>query len=161
LTVEPGVRVDLRSSVLSLGLVGVGVMAALDELVFHQILAWHHFYDRSTSDVGLASDGFLHAGELLALVGGFFWYADLRRRGAADRLACWAGFFLGAGAFQLFDGLVDHKVLRVHQIRYDVHLLAYDVAWNIAAVALLLLGVLLGWRARSREGGRTGSAADR
>jgi hypothetical protein len=36
---------------LSLGLVGVGVMAALDELVFHQILAWHHFYDRSTSAV--------------------------------------------------------------------------------------------------------------
>ena len=146
---------------LSLGLVGVGVMAAVDELVFHQILGWHHFYDRSTSAVGLASDGFLHAGELLTLVGGFFWYADLRRRGVVDRLACWAGFFLGAGAFQLFDGLVDHKVLRVHQIRYDVPLLAYDVAWNVAAVALLLLGVLLGWRARLRQDSKTGSAADR
>ena len=43
---------------------GVGLMAAVDEIVFHQLLGWHHFYDRSTSEVGLMSDGFLHAAEL-------------------------------------------------------------------------------------------------
>ncbi|MDH4571012.1 hypothetical protein CUR86_20425 [Salinicola acroporae] len=26
-------------------LLGVGIMAALDEIVFHQVLAWHHFVE--------------------------------------------------------------------------------------------------------------------
>ncbi|MCL7457335.1 DUF2243 domain-containing protein [Micromonospora sp. MSM11] len=143
---------DLRRSVLAAAVVGVAVMAAVDEIVFHQILGWHHFYDRSTLSVGLLSDGLLHSAELIALVGGFFWYADLRRRGALLPRAAWGGFLLGAGAFQLFDGIVDHKVLRLHQIRYGVHLLPYDVVWNAAAVVLLLLGAWVTWRVRSHHG---------
>ncbi|MEV0880988.1 DUF2243 domain-containing protein [Micromonospora echinofusca] len=143
---------DLRRSVLAAAVVGVAVMAAVDEIVFHQILGWHHFYDRSTLSVGLLSDGLLHSAELIALVGGYFWYADLRRRGALLPRAAWGGFLLGAGAFQLFDGIVDHKVLRLHQIRYGVHLLPYDVVWNAAAVVLLLLGAWVTWRVRSHHG---------
>jgi hypothetical protein len=59
-------------------LIGAAVMVSVDEIVFHQILGRHHFYDRSTSGVGLLSDGPLHTAELLALVAGFFLYADLR-----------------------------------------------------------------------------------
>ncbi|MCT2584569.1 DUF2243 domain-containing protein [Actinophytocola gossypii] len=146
----PSTRTGLRPSVLAAGLIGVAAMAAVDEVVFHQILGWHHFYDRATPAVGLLSDGLLHAAELVALAGGFFWFADIRRRGALVPLAAWGGFLLGAGAFQLFDGLVDHKVLRVHQIRYGVDLLPYDLAWNGAAVLLLLAGALVTWRAARR-----------
>ncbi|MEU4779537.1 DUF2243 domain-containing protein [Micromonospora sp. NPDC023633] len=142
----------LRRSVLAAAVIGAAVMAAVDEIVFHQLLGWHHFYDRSTPSVGLLSDGLLHSAELLALVGGFFWFADLRRRGALVPRAAWGGFLLGAGAFQLFDGIVDHKVLRLHQIRYGVHLLPYDVVWNVAAVVLLLCGAWVTWRVRSRPG---------
>ena len=53
-------------------LIGIGVMAAVDEIIFHQILAWHHFYDRSTSDIALMTDGFLHAAEIIAIISGFF-----------------------------------------------------------------------------------------
>ncbi len=124
-------------------LIGIGLMAAVDEIVFHQLLAWHHFYDRSTSDIALLSDGLLHAAELVAVVAGFFMWADLRHRNiAAPRLA-WGGFLVGAGSFQIFDGLVDHKVLRVHQVRYGVELLAYDLAWNAAGIVLLGLGLIL------------------
>jgi uncharacterized membrane protein len=136
-----------RPSILAAGLIGVALMAAVDEVVFHQILAWHHFYDRGTPAAGLLSDGLLHAAELVGLVGGFFWLADLRRRGMVVPLAGWGGFLLGAGAFQLFDGLVDHKVLRVHQVRYGVDLTWYDLAWNLAGVLLLLAGAVLVRRA--------------
>jgi len=115
-------------------------MAAVDEIVFHQLLAWHHFYDRSTPMVGLVSDGLLHAGSLIALVGGFFWFADLRRRAAFVPRVGWGGLLLGAGGFQVFDGLVDHKVLRTHQIRYGVDLLPYDLAWNLGGVLLFGVG---------------------
>jgi uncharacterized membrane protein len=35
----------------------------------------------------------------------------------------------------------------VHQIRYGVHLLVYDLAWNIAGGLLALLGAVVAWRA--------------
>ncbi len=138
----------LRPSVLAAGLLGIAIMAAVDEIVFHQLLAWHHFYDRATPAIGLLSDGLLHAAELVALVGGFFWFADLRRRQVLVPRAAWGGFLLGAGGFQLFDGLVDHKVLRVHQVRYGVDLLPYDLAWNLSGAVLLVAGAVLVWRAR-------------
>lgn len=137
---------DRKHLIRATAVIGIGLMAAVDEIVFHQLLAWHHFYDRATPAFGLFTDGLLHAAELVALVAGFFMYADARRRGPIDRAAAWGGFFLGAGGFQLFDGLVDHKLLRVHQVRYGVEdLWLYDLGWNLAGVALLVLG---GWLLR-------------
>ncbi|WSB88372.1 DUF2243 domain-containing protein [Streptomyces cellulosae] len=146
-------RPEPRRSLLVCAVVGAAVMAAVDEIVFHQLLHWHHFYDRSTSGVALLSDGLLHTAELLALVDGFFLYADLRRRGALAPGHAWSGGFLGAGVFQVFDGIVDHKVLRVHQVRYGVDVTPYDWAWNLAGLLLLLVGGVLLARAR-RAGGR-------
>lgn len=139
---------QVQQSVLSGALLGVAVMAAIDEIVFHQILGWHHFFDRSTPALGLLSDGLLHTAELLLLVGGFALFADLRRRHALAVRHFWAALLMGMGGFQLFDGIVDHKVLRTHQIRYDVELLPYDLAWNGAAVVLLIVGIVLMRRAR-------------
>lgn len=132
-------------------LVGIGIMAAVDEIVFHQLLQWHHFFDHSTPTVGIISDGLLHAAELLVLVAGFFSIADLARKNALATQWAWAGFFLGAGSFQLFDGLVNHKLLRIHQIRYGVDLFVYDLTWNLAGLALLLVGLWLRSHARSAD----------
>lgn len=45
--------------------------------------------------------------------------------------------------FQLWDGLANHKILRLHQVRYDVELLPYDIAWNVAGGVLLAVGTVL------------------
>ena len=132
-------------------LIGVGVMAAIDEVIFHQILAWHHFYDLSTPEIGLMTDGLLHAAELVAIVAGFFWLLDLRRNAALSGPWARAGFFIGLGGFQLFDGIIDHKVLRLHQIRYVDNLLPYDIAWNAFAIALLVIGLVLLRGARNKR----------
>ncbi|MFW3170898.1 DUF2243 domain-containing protein [Geodermatophilus sp. CPCC 206100] len=131
-------------------LVGAGLMGAVDEIVFHQLLHWHHFYDRASGAAGLVSDGVLHAATLSAVVAGLALLADLRRRGALDRPRWWAAVLLGAGGFQLWDGVVDHKVLRVHQVRYGVDVTGYDLAWVGAAVVLLAAGALLLYRTRRR-----------
>jgi uncharacterized membrane protein len=136
-------RADRRRSLGAGAMIGVGVMAAVDEIVFHQLLGWHHFYDRSTPDVALLSDGLLHAVELVVLVAGFFLLSEVRRRRELDPRAAWAGVLLGAGGFQLFDALVNHKVLRVHQVRYDVDLLPYDLGWTLSALVLVTAGVVL------------------
>lgn len=148
-------RPGARRSILSGVLVGIGVAAFVDEVVFHQLLRWHHFYDKSTPDVGLISDGLFHAGGWLAMVAGLFLFADLQRRRTTVPKRWWAGAFLGCGGFQLYDGVIQHKLLGLHQIRYDVDLTAYDLTWNAVAVILILTGVaLLFGPARAVDGRR-------
>jgi uncharacterized membrane protein len=130
-------------------LLGVGVAAFLDETVFHQLLHWHHFYDRSTPDIGLVSDGIFHAVGWFAAIGSMFLLADLYRRRGVWWTRWTAGLLLGAGVFQLYDGTVQHKLLGLHQIRYDVDLLPYDIIWNAIAVVLILIGSLLMLRTRA------------
>lgn len=124
-------------------LVGIGFVAAVDEIVFHQLLGWHHFYDRSTPMVGLISDGILHAAELICLAAGVMALLNLQRNATLTMQPVIAGYFLGMGGFQLFDGIINHKVLRIHQIRYGVNVLPYDVIWIAVALALLGIGILL------------------
>lgn len=127
----------------------VGLVAFIDEVVFHQLLHWHHFYDLSTPDVGLVSDGLFHALSWGATIGGLFLLADLRRRRAFWQLRWWGGVLLGAGVFQLYDGTIQHKVLGIHQIRYVPDLLVYDLTWNITAALLIAAGIVLTVRTRA------------
>jgi uncharacterized membrane protein len=130
-------------------LLGAGAMGAVDEIVFHQLLHWHHFYDRASGTAGLVSDGLLHAATWSATVAGLALLADVRRRRSFAPVRWWGAVLLGAGGFQLWDGVVDHKVLRVHQVRYGVDLTGYDLAWITGGVVLLVAGVLLLARGRS------------
>ena len=147
-----------RRNVLSGVLVGIGVAAFVDEVLFHQLLQWHHFYDKSTTSVGLLSDGLFHAFGWFAVVAGLFLFADLRRR-AILLPARWAGaVLLGTGAFQLYDGTVQHKLMGLHQIRYEVALLPYDLAWNLTAAVMILAGAALLYRTRHAVPAHAGAA---
>lgn len=64
------VRPEAKRTLAATLLIGCAVMAGVDEIIFHQLLGWHHFYDGSTSAVALFSDGLLHSAELIALVAG-------------------------------------------------------------------------------------------
>ena len=139
----------MKDNVLSGALLGLGLATTLDEVVFHQLLHWHHFYDKSTPAVGLVSDGILHAVSFFAAVAALFLLASLRRRGAFRPRPWWGALLTAAGAFQLYDGTVQHKLMGLHQIRYGVDLTAYDWSWNIVAVLLIVAGVVL--LARSRR----------
>ncbi|WP_239453316.1 MULTISPECIES: DUF2243 domain-containing protein [Microbacterium] len=124
-------------------LFGIGLIAFVDEAVFHQLLHWHHFYDLASSDVGLVSDGVFHALSWFATIGGLFLLADLRRRDALVWSLWVGGVLTGAGVFQLYDGIVQHKLWGIHQIRYVDDLIVYDVIWNVVAFVMIGLGVVL------------------
>lgn len=129
-------------------LFGVGLVTFIDETVFHQLLHWHHFYDHFSTETGLVSDGFFHVVSWFATIGGLFWFAELCRRNRLWLARWWGGVWLGAGVFQLYDGTIQHKVLRLHQIRNDVDLLPYDLVWNLTAVLMIAVGVILLRRAQ-------------
>ena len=124
-------------------LLGIGAAGAVDEIAFHQLLDWHHFYDGAGRDTALVSDGLLHAGTWAATVAGLALLAGMRRRRSFAPRAWWAAVLLGAGGFQVWDGVVHHKVLGLHQVRYGVDTTGYDVAWNAAGLLLLLAGAVL------------------
>ena len=155
-TSAPGTATALRrtarpwgGSGLSGALFGVAVAGFVDEVVFHQLLHWHHFYDRSTAAAGLVSDGLFHAFSFFAAVAGLFLLAELRRR---DDLVWprWVGAALvGAGAFQLYDGTVQHKLLELHQVRPGVpDQMPYDVVFIGLSLVLIAVGLSLLRRSR-------------
>ena len=86
------------------------------------------------------SDGLFHAFGWFAVVASLFWLAALRSRRALDWWGWAGGALAGAGGFQLYDGTVQHKLLRLHQIRYDVDVTPYDVTWNVLAAIMIVLG---------------------
>jgi len=132
-------------------LFGIGLAAFIDETIFHQLLRWHHFYDKSTTEIGLISDGLFHAFSWFATIGGLFIYADLRRRNALRITRWWGGVLIGAGGFQLYDGTIQHKLMRIHQIRYVENVIIYDLIWNTLAVLMVIIGLSLVVRTRSRQ----------
>ncbi|HEY2272128.1 MAG TPA: DUF2243 domain-containing protein [Jatrophihabitantaceae bacterium] len=134
---------EIKRTVWSGVLCGVGLVAFIDETVFHQLLHWHHFYDKSTQTVGLVSDGFFHAGGFICIVVGLFLRADaFRRRGFVPK-RWWGALLIGAGTFQLYDGIVQHKIFGLHQIRYHVTIWPYDLTWNVLAAVMIIAGAVL------------------
>ena len=158
-TRAPSPAAQDRRTVLSGVLFGCGVAASVVDLfVFHLGLQWHHFYDLSTTQVALAADGFFHAVGWFVTVWGLFLLADVRRR-AEVSWSRWTGAVaVGLGGFQLLDGVVNHKILGIHQIRYGVDLLVYDVVWIGSAVVVLLVGLVVLRRARPGRAGAAGTA---
>lgn len=145
-------RKEFRTRNLWAGILfGLGFVAFMDEMVFHQLLHWHKFYDKSTVAVGLVSDGLFHAFSWFATVGGLYLVADLNRRDALWHKMFWGGKLIGGGVFQLYDGTVQHKVLQIHQIRYEVDIVPYDLVWNGTAVIMIVAGFLLVRTARRDE----------
>jgi uncharacterized membrane protein len=125
--------------------IGIGVAGTLDEVVVHQLLQWHTFYVHTTDYWRTVSDGIFHLVSSSMLFAGvlLLWFKRglLTRYGDGRALA--AGILLGAGGFNLYDGTIQHKVLRLHPVRENVaNILPYDLAWN--AIALIVL--IVGWR---------------
>jgi uncharacterized membrane protein len=128
---------------------GIGLAGTLDEVVLHQLLHWHHFYDKSTPAWGLISDGLFHAASTALLVWGTYALVRGRARVAAREALGW--ILVGLGAFNLYDGTIQHKVLRLHQVRPGASpQWAYDLGFLSVATVITVSGVLLTLAARRR-----------
>jgi uncharacterized membrane protein len=67
---------------------------------------------------------------------------SLRRRGFVPK-RWWGALLIGAGGFELYDGIVQHKILKLHQIRDHVRIWLYDLTWNVLAAVLIIIGIVL------------------
>lgn len=149
-----------RSTAAAAGfLIGVGLVAFFDGIVFHMLLRWHQIVSNRVPPTTLAAvhynthwDGVFHAGAWIAVALGvaLLWRAARAGGTLPSTRAFLGNVLLGAGAFNLLEGIVDHHVLRLHHVREVADPLVYDLAF------LLVGGVLLaavGW-SLSRDDGR-------
>ena len=125
-------------------LVGIGVAGSLDEIVLHQLLRWHHLYDRGSQAAGLIADGIFHLASTAALVVGLVLLVQRWRTAPGPLRQAVAGILVGAGGFNLYDGLIQHKLLGLHQVRAGApNNLPYDLVFIGLAAVTLLAGLLL------------------
>ena len=137
-------RTLLRTGII----LGIGVVGTLDEVVLHQLLQWHNFYVHAEPFWRIVSDGLFHlvTSGLLVLGSFLLWSRRDLIASTRDGRALAAGILFGMGGFNLFDAIVNHKILRLHPVRENVaNILPYDLAFGSIAVALLVVGALL-WR---------------
>ncbi|HYI14857.1 MAG TPA: DUF2243 domain-containing protein, partial [Thermomicrobiales bacterium] len=125
-------RGDPRSVLWASIPLGIGLIGAIDEIVFHQLLQWHNLYVDASERWRIFSDGLLHTFTLAMLFFGAYrlWQERQSFSAIVSSKPFWAGVLLGGGFFQLWDGVVDHKLLRLHPVREDAgDILVYDIAW--------------------------------
>jgi uncharacterized membrane protein len=132
-------------------LLGVGLGGFVDGIVFHQVFQWHHFVssERRTDTVaGLeantVADGLFHASTwLLTAIGIYLLWRTTRARGAPPGLLLLGLALAGWGAFQLFDAVVNHYLLGLHDAREGEGRVAAEIGWMASGVVLLLGGLAL------------------
>jgi uncharacterized membrane protein len=132
-------------------ILGVGLGGFLDGILLHQIVHWHNMRSAvvppTTMDAladNMRWDGFFHAAVwLMTLIGIFRLLADARRGLPLPNTMEFTGLLiLGWGLFNLVEGIIDHHLLGLHNVRdLPVHIPLYDWLFlGIGGVGFTLLG---------------------
>lgn len=122
-------------------LFGIAIIGMLDGIVFHQILQWHSVNMHTDRIHQIMSDGYFH---LLVTVVMFassilLWKGDPKEPPSGF----WGSFFLGAGAFNLVEGILNHHLLQAHHVKPGPNQLWFDISYDVFAVLLLAVGWML------------------
>ncbi len=139
-------------------LLGVGLGGFVDGIVLHQILQWHHMISDTAGnptdtvsglEANTLADGLFHAATwVLTAVGIVLLWRAMRAGGGALPGLLLLGLVLaGWGSFQLFDAVVNHHLLNLHNAKEGRGRVAADIGWIVSGFALLGGGLGLARRA--------------
>ena len=151
----------VRQLLLTGVILGIGLVGSLDEIVLHQLFQWHNFYVHTNEYWRIFIDGLFHAfSSAMLFAGAMRLWSQRRSIGSlVSARPLVAGILLGMGGFNLYDGIVHHKILQLHPVREGVeNLLPYDLAYNGIALLLLIAGWLV-WRTVQATGEAGGTVS--
>jgi uncharacterized membrane protein len=154
------VRRSHRATVAGI-LIGIGMGGFVDGIALHQIAQWHNMLSNiippHTMDamrVNMTWDGLFHALTwVITLVG----ILQLRRAAyARDPIPSAQAFtgqlILGWGIFNLVEGVIDHQLLGIHNVREAPNYTVYNLTFlAVGGVLFIVIGWLL-MRTGSRAG---------
>jgi len=127
-------------------ILGLGLLGAIDGIVFHQLLQWHHMVLSDNIQLEIFTDGLFTALFSAKLLwGGVKIFQDARKNqlGSSWRIFL-GGIFIGGGAFNLVEVIVDHHILQVHRVKpMAENPLMYDLAFLAIGALLVVIGFMI------------------
>lgn len=130
---------------------GIGIGGFIDGIVFHQILQWHQMISNKippvtyvAKSVNMFWDGIFHAVTLAITTTGIVLLWKLLKRKDIDNSGnlLVGGILSGFGLFNLLEGILDHQVLKLHNVR---EVTPNKQAWNIGFLAFSAVLILIGY----------------
>jgi uncharacterized membrane protein len=147
-------------------LIGIGMGGFVDGIALHQIAQWHNMLSNivppHTMDdmrVNMTWDGLFHALTwVITLVGIILLRSAAYAPAPIPSLRAFTGqLILGWGMFNLVEGLIDHHILGIHNVREIPNYTVYNLTFlAIGGVLFILIGWML-----MRAGGRAGAETRR
>lgn len=132
-------------------ILGIGIGGFIDGIVLHQILQWHEMLSAKlpptnyvNKSVNMFWDGVFHAFTLIVtMVGIVLLWRLLRREGIAKSGYLFSGGLItGWGVFNIVEGIVDHQLLKLHNVR---EISDSPEIWNYGFLGLSVLMLLIGY----------------
>ena len=131
-------------------LLGLGQAGFFDGIFFHQLLQWHHMFTNIESgntvaglELNTLGDGIFHVVDWLLTLAGIIvlWNAVKRKDTILSTSALIGSFCIGAGMFNIVEGILSHHVFQIHHVKPGAH----QLAWDLSFIAAGVLSVIIGW----------------
>lgn len=132
---------------------GIGLGGFIDGIVLHQILQWHEMLSYRlppatllNKSVNMFWDGVFHLFCLLVVFVGIILFWKLLGRDKINRSGklLSGGLLTGWGIFNLVEGIIDHQILKLHNVREITENPQYwNIIFLIASLVMLLAGIFL------------------
>ena len=132
----------------------------IDGIVLHQILQWHMMLSNvvrpSTVEaihLNMFCDGVFHAATWIVTFVGMMLLWQSGQRGTNPPLSIFLGALLmGWGAFNLVEGLINHQLLELHNVREVMQPTAWNIGFLVVSAVIFLIGLFMTYKQpRSRE----------
>lgn len=129
---------------------GLGLSGFVDGILLHQILQWHHMLSSvkpptttANIDLNMVWDGLFDAFDWLLTILGvvLLWQAGKRDDVVWSSHTYIGAILIGAGLFDVVEGIIDHQILGIHHVKPGPH----QLAWDLGFLAFGALLVMVGW----------------
>ncbi len=130
---------------------GIGLGGFIDGIVLHQILQWHEMLSNKlppttlvNKSVNMFWDGIFHAFTLVVVFTGvlLLWRLLYRKDISKSGNLLSGGLLLGWGLFNIVEGLIDHHLLNLHNVR---EITENVEAWNYGFLGISVLMIIGGF----------------
>ena len=133
-------------------LLGLGQAGFFDGIFFHQLLQWHHMFTNIESgntvadlELNTLGDGIFHVVDWLLTLAGIIvlWNAVKAEDVILSTSNLIGSFCIGAGLFNITEGILSHHVFQIHHVKPGAHQLAWDLAFIGAGILSAIVGQLI------------------
>ncbi len=134
-------------------LIGAGLLGGfIDGILLHEILQCHHMItsvrpqtNLSDFEANTLGDGLFELGSWIVTVIGIalLWRAGKRTDEPWSSKIFGGSLLIGAGLFDVIEGLIDHQILGIHHVKPGPNQLTWDIGFLAFGAVLALIGWIL------------------